>query len=194
MLHSANDARENVLVENWYTTTIKEMRKIWLISATKYNNHCMYTYIIWLSSFTLFYVSICCQSIGFCSLFVFLNHMNQKIIWRSWYPLNEYVFNNSVANINKKCQQTKIYTICYISDINLILNTRSDCYHKQTKSNFLVSMQIILTSQSSITNVWMSFSPLSNFTNVGWFLCWYNVSTKTAQVADIYVWTLSVHI
>ena len=101
---------------------------------------------------------------------------------------------NSVANINKKCQQTKMYTICYISDINLDLNTRSDCNPKQTKSNFLVSMQIILTSQSSITNVWMSFSPLSNFTNVGWFLCWYNVSTKTTQVADIYVWTLSVHI
>ena len=35
MLHSANDARENVLVENGYTTTIVEMRKIWLISATK---------------------------------------------------------------------------------------------------------------------------------------------------------------
>ena len=104
MLHSANDARENVLVENWYTTTIVEMRKIWLISATKYNNHCMYTYIVWLSSFTLFHVSICCQSFGFCSLFVFLNHVYQKIIWISLYPSNVYVFNVfevSIRNINK---------------------------------------------------------------------------------------------
>ena len=151
---------------------------------------------VYLYSVALFFHTIFCLNllsifwvlftVCFPKSYVLKNNLN-KLISLEWIIRLQ----RSIRNINK---QIYIYTICYISDINLDLNTRSDCNPKQTKSNFLVSMQIILTSESSITNVWMSFSPLSNFTNVGWFLCWYNVSTKTTQVADIYVWTLSVHI
>ena len=138
---------------------------------------------VYLYSVALFFHTIFCLNL--LSIF--------WVLFTVCFP-KSYVLKNNLNKLISLELYIYIYTICYISDINLDLNTRSDCNPKQTKSNFLVSMQIILTSQSSITNVWMSFSPLSNFTNVGWFLCWYNVSTKTTQVADIYVWTLSVHI